>query len=307
MMPTPLDPSRTIESYLNPLTMDLNTLTNSLSNAFDTHLSGIIASLPSLIGGVVVLLLGWLLAKFLRSLTGRLMKRMQVDAMAQRTGLDVVLGKLGGLELSGLIRGLVYAIVLLVFLLAAADVAGIGMITSAIERFFTYLPILLTALAILVMGLWVAEKARNGSAMMMASLGIGGGKVLSRVAFGLIALFAGITALNVAGIDTTLITSNILIILGAVCIAFAFAYGLASRDILTNILSSYYGKDRLQPGMRVRIGEDEGVIERIDAISITLGTRDRAVLLPCSMLVTHRIEVLDDPTNTRSDTTEQAE
>ena len=109
-------------------------------------------------------------------------------------------------------------------------------------------------------------------------------------------LFMSITALNVAGVDTTLITSNILIVFGGVLIAFAIAYGFAARDILTNILSSYYGKDRFQPGMRVRIGNDEGVVEKVDSINITLRTADRLVLIPTRALITERIEVVDDPT-----------
>ena len=82
------------------------------------------------------------------------------------------------------------------------------------------------------------------------------------------------------------------VLLAIPLIAFAIAYGFAARDILTNILSSYYGKDRFKAGMRVRVGQDEGVIERIDSIAITLRTADRLVLLPTRQLITERIEVL---------------
>ncbi|MBK8707179.1 MAG: hypothetical protein IPN30_01600 [Flavobacteriales bacterium] len=48
--------------------------------------------------------------------------------------------------------------------------------------------------------------------------------------------------------------------------------------------------------MRVRIGNDEGVIEKIDSVSIAIRTADRLVLIPTRQLVTERIEVLDDGT-----------
>ena len=108
-------------------------------------------------------------------------------------------------------------------------------------------------------------------------------------------LFMTITALNVAGVDTTLITSNILLVIGGVLLAFAIAYGFAAREILTNILSSYYGKDRFKTGMRIRVGNDEGIIERIDSISITLRVADKLVLLPTKQLVSERIEILEEP------------
>ena len=69
-----------------------------------------------------------------------------------------------------------------------------------------------------------------------------------------------------------------------------------ARDVLTNILGSYYGKDRFKIGMQVRIGADEGVIEKIDSISIALRTQDRLILIPTRQLVTERIEILNDGT-----------
>ncbi|MCB0814885.1 MAG: mechanosensitive ion channel, partial [Flavobacteriales bacterium] len=244
--------------------------------------------------GLLVLLVGWLIARVLRWTTGRLLKRLGLDAAAEKSGLDRQLQRFGGLKLSKLIGLVVYWAVLLVFLLAAADVMGLETVTRGVEGFLAYLPTLLSALAIFVIGLVIAEKVKQGMSTLMSSVGIGGGKVVAQVLFGLVALFMTITALNVAGIDTTLITSNILIVIGGVLIAFGIAYGLAARGILTNILSSYYGRDRIKPGQRIRIGQDEGVVERIDSIAITLDTGDRKVMLPCSVLTTERIEVLGE-------------
>ena len=274
--------------------MDLNHLTDRVIHAFDAHLGVLLDALPGLLSGLLVLLVGWLIARVLRWTTGRLLKRLGLDAAAEKSGLDRQLQRFGGLKLSKLIGLVVYWAVLLVFLLAAADVMGLDTVTRGVEGFLAYLPTLLSALAIFVIGLVIAEKVKQGMSTLMSSVGIGGGKVVAQVLFGLVALFMTITALNVAGIDTTLITSNILIVIGGVLIAFGIAYGLAARGILTNILSSYYGRDRIKPGQRIRIGQDEGVVERIDSIAITLDTGDRKVMLPCSVLTTERIEVLGE-------------
>ena len=274
--------------------MDLTHLTDRVIHAFDAHLGVLLDALPGLLSGLLVLLVGWLIARVLRWTTGRLLKRLGLDAAAEKSGLDRQLQRFGGLKLSKLIGLVVYWAVLLVFLLAAADVMGLETVTRGIEGFLAYLPTLLSALAIFVIGLVIAEKVKQGMSTLMSSVGIGGGKVVAQVLFGLVALFMTITALNVAGIDTTLITSNILIVIGGVLIAFGIAYGLAARGILTNILSSYYGRDRIKPGQRIRIGQDEGVVERIDSIAITLDTGDRKVMLPCSVLTTERIEVLGE-------------
>ena len=276
--------------------MDLSLLQASLMQAFQTYLSGIVASLPAVLSGLIVLLIGWLVAKLLRAIVARVVRTAGVDAMPERAGLNAVLGKLVGLTVSKFICGLVYMLTLFIFIVAAADIMHLSGVTNAFHSFFGYLPTLLTALAIFVGGLWGAEKVKVAVSTMTESVGLGGGKAIAKVLFAVIMLFMSITALNVAGVDTTLITSNILIVFGGVLIAFAIAYGFAARDILTNILSSYYGKDRFQPGMRVRIGNDEGVVEKVDSINITLRTADRLVLIPTRALITERIEVVDDPT-----------
>ena len=273
--------------------MDLDLLKESLAQAFQNYLGGIIDGLPGIISGIIVLLIGWLLAKLLRMIVRRVAEQSGIDAVAERSGFATILGKVGVKKTSGLLGGIINAVVLLMFITAAADVMHMAGVTSAINRLFAYMPTLFTALAIFLAGLWGAEKVKTTVGTMMESVGLSGGKVIARVLFGIIVLFMTITALNVAGVDTSLITSNIILVMGAVLLAFCIAYGFAARDILTNILSSYYGKDRFKPGMHVRIGNDEGVIEKIDSISIAIRTSDRLVLLPTKQLISERIEVLN--------------
>jgi hypothetical protein len=276
--------------------MNIDLLKASLSKAFEQYIVGIINGLPGVISGVIILLLGWLIAKGMRMFIKTALGRSGVDALMEKQGFAKPLGKLGISKLSAFLAGLVYVLILLVFVVAAADAMQLTGVTSAISALFAYLPTLFTALAIFLVGLWGAELVKHAIATMMESVGLSGGKVLGSVAFGLIVLFTSITALNMAGVDTTLITSNIVVVLGGVILAFCIAYGFAARDILTNILSSYYGKDRFKVGMRVRIGTDEGVIEKIDSISISIRTADRLVLLPTRQLITERIEVIGEET-----------
>ena len=271
--------------------MDMEFIQERLGQAFQTYVSGLLDLLPGLIGGGLVILIGWLIAKLLRLVVGRIGSRT-LDPFAERSGLDEVMAKLGGIKLSKLLGGLVYWLTILVFLLAASDVMGVEVVGRAVEELFAYLPTLLTALAIFLFGMWGADKANKAVTQLTNSVGLAGGRIVSKVVAGLIVVFATITALNVAGVDTSLITANIQIMIAGLLLAFAISYGFASRTILTNILSSYYGKERFKPGMRIRIGNDEGVIERIDSISFTLRTADSEVLLPTSHLISERVVVI---------------
>lgn len=273
--------------------MDLIRLKENVLHAFENYLGGIIARLPSIASGLLVLLIGWLIARLLRAIVKNVTRRAGVDKLAERTGLSNVFGKVGVKKLSSLLAAVVYGLSMLIVIVATAEVMHMSGVTKAIDRFFGYLPTLATALAIFVAGLWGADKAKAQLSTLMDSVGLGGARVVASLLSGCIVLFTTITALNVAGVDTTLITSNILVVMAGVLLAFSIAYGYAARDILTNILGSYYGKDRFKPGMRVRVGNDEGVIERIDSLSIAIRTNDRLILLPTKQLVTERIEILD--------------
>lgn len=274
--------------------MELTDLSDHLRNAFAEYLGGILGLLPRLAAGLVVLGLGWLVARAVRWIVRGAAQRA-IDPVMARSGADAVLARFGGLRWSAFLAAAAHAVAWLLFITAAARVMGIGLVDEALRAVLAYLPTAATALAILLFGLWLADKASAGFQRLAEAIGLGGGRLLAKAIAGGIILLMAITALNVAGIDTSLITANVQIVLAGVLLAFGLAYGLAARDVLTNTLGSFYGKDRFKPGMRVRIGQDEGVIERIDAISITLRTADRLVMLPTARLVSERIEVLGEP------------
>ncbi|MBK7946953.1 MAG: mechanosensitive ion channel [Flavobacteriales bacterium] len=273
----------------------LDLILQRIEQAFSSTLAALIDRSPTLLLAGVVVLLGWLVARALRWLVTRLSAVGRLEALAERTGVLKVLKRAGMSSLGALLGAVTYWAVILGTVMLAAEVLGMTPVIEGIERVFAYMPSLLAALGVFLFGYWLADKARFVMGTMGEAMGVGGGKVIGRVLFVIILLFLTITALNVAGVDTTLITSNILIVVGSLFLAFSIAYGFAAKDILTNILSSYYGKDRFKPGMRVRIGADEGVSERIDGISITLRADGKQIIIPTAALIKDRIEVkMDD-------------
>ncbi len=265
--------------------------------AFGNMVATILDRSPSVILAVLVLVIGWAVARLCRWLMGRLSVIGRAEAFSDRIGLAPLLKQMKVGSVGDLIGRLVFWAVILGAVMLAADVLGMTPVINGIERLFSYLPRLLAAVAVFTFGYWLADKIRFVMTAMGEAMGFGGAKAIGRVLFVIILLFMSITALNVAGIDTSLITSNILIIVGSLFISFSIAYGFAARDILANILSGYYNKERLRAGQHVRIGEDEGVIEQITGISVTIRKGDRLIHLPSSRLVSERIEVLDPTTS----------
>ena len=124
------------------------------------------------------------------------------------------------------------------------------------------------------------------------SIGVSGSKAIANIVYYLLFIFIAITALNQAGVDTDIITSNITLILGSILLAFAISYGFASRNLVSNMLSSYYGKGKFTEGQRIRIGDEEGVIVRIDSISVTLQQEKQQLVFPSKRLVEEEVIIL---------------
>lgn len=272
--------------------MDMDFFQQRLPQAFSAYTAGFIDRLPAILTGLAVLVVGFLLARLVKWSVQRIGERT-LDPLSRRSGIDSTIARFGGFTPGRLLASIAWWITALVTVLSAADVMGLDLVSKAVQKAFSFLPTLFTALAIFVLGIWGADKVSRLVSQLSNVVELSAGRIVGRILAGITVIFASITALNVAGVDTSLITTNIQIILAGLLLAFGVAYGFAARDVLSNILGSYYGNERFKPGMRVRVGEDEGVIERIDSVSMTLRKHDRLVMIPSRRLVTERIEVLD--------------
>lgn len=273
--------------------MNMDFFEQRLPKAFNAYAAAFIDRLPAILTGLLVLGVGLLLARAVRWGVRRIGERT-IDPIAHRTGVDKAIARFGGFTPSRLVASITWWLLVLVTILSAADIMGLDLVSRAVQRAFAFLPTLLTAVTIFVLGVWGADKVSRLVSQLSNVVELSAGRIVGRILAVITVGFASITALNVAGVDTSLITTNIQIILGGLLIAFGVAYGFAARDVLSNILGSYYGNERFKPGMTVRIGEDEGVIERIDSVSMTLRMKDRVVMIPSRRLVTERIEVLNE-------------
>ena len=89
-----------------------------------------------------------------------------------------------------------------------------------------------------------------------------------------------------------------MLILGATLLAFSLAYAFAARDILTNILSSFYGKGRFSEGQTIKINGTKGKVIKIDSISITLQLEDKQIVIPAKKMISEEVEVFDNQEET---------
>lgn len=264
---------------------------------FDT-LSNIIkdiaSALPGLFGAFVVLIFGWLFIKITRFILKKVFRLAKFDSLSEKINEAKLFGdsKLR-IDISEILLGFVKWLLWLVFIIVAADVMQLNVISEEIANLLRYLPILLSAMVIFMIGLYAARLIKKALTSVFDSMGVSGSKIISSIVFYIIAIFVTITALNQARIDTSIITNNITMILGAFLLAAALGFGLGSREVIRDVLRTFYTRKNYTVGDTISIGETKGTIESIDNISMTLNTSEGKLVIPIKELVENRVQIHD--------------
>ena len=261
-------------------------------NSLITMGRDIASALPKIIGALIILVIGWLVTKIILFVLGKVLKLAKMDKLSDKINEMDLFGK-GGfkLDIIKIVLGFVKWLLLLVFLIVAADILSWEIISTEIGNLLRYLPRLFSALALMMIGLYVCNFVKNTVKKLFESLEFSGSNVVSNLLFYIIVIFISITALNQAGIDTTIITNNITMILGAFLLAFAIGVGLGSRDIITDLLRSFYTRRTYAVGDKVVIGDLAGSIEAIENNSVTLVTKSGKYVIPIKDVTSTKVEV----------------
>lgn len=264
---------------------------------FDT-LSDIIrdiaAALPGLFGAIVILVFGWIFIRITRSILKRIFKLAKLDSVSEKINEAKLFGESKfRIDIAAILLSFVKWLLWLVFIIVAADIMQLTVISEEIANLLRYLPILLSAMVIFMIGLYAARLIKKALVSVFDSMGVGGSKIISSIVFYIIAIFVTITALNQAQIDTSIITSNITMILGAFLLAAALGFGLGSREVIRDVLRTFYTRKNYAVGDTISIGETKGTIDSIDNISLTLNTEKGKVVIPISEVVENRVKIHD--------------
>jgi small-conductance mechanosensitive channel len=195
------------------------------------------------------------------------------------------------IDIVKIILGFVRWLLILVFLIVAADILNWRIISVEIGNLLRYLPRFFSALMLLMIGFYIGNLVKQTVKRVFDSFEFGGSKIVSGLLFYIIVVFMSITALNQAGVDTTIITNNITLILGAFLLAFSLGVGLGSREVIADILRSFYMRKTYAVGDKIVIGEDEGTIEAIENNSLTLVTKAGKFVIPIKDVVSQKVEI----------------
>lgn len=236
--------------------------------SFGSRIMGVI---PSLMGVVIIFLGGYVVARIVSYLISKFLKVAKFDALAEKIHVSEYLQKANvSMTPSELIGKFAYWILMLLVLITASETLGWDAVSREISKILAYMPRIFMAIVLFVVGTYIAGFVRDVIAGATNSLGISTGKIISSAVFYLIFITVCLTALTQAGVDTTVITSNVLLILGAILLSAAISYGLASREVLSNVLAGFFSKKMYAKGMKIEVDGINGKIVEITTIGVAI-------------------------------------
>ena len=262
-----------------------------LINTFHNLSEQLTGFISNFIPAIIVLIIGVFLAKMIRKVLQRALEKAGVDKLGDKLNDIDLVKNTGGIKLSSVIPTIVYFYILLIFIPLATEKIGMKVLTDMVTSLVNLVPKLIVSAVMLSIGILIADALKNAVINISKSLKIDSGKLLGNIVFFFFLVIALIAALKQAGIETSLLESSFNLIIGGIIIAFAIGYGMASRDVLANILSSFYSKNKFKEGQLIAIDGVKGEILVMDSTSITLLTGDTQTIFPLSVLQTKNVEL----------------
>lgn len=278
-----------------PILLSETSFFATVVKAFEDVIGQVVGFMDNFIGALVIFLIGWLFAKLLSSFIGKILKRVGLDKLAEKLNTTEMFRDAGiRINPIKIIQLFVYWIIMLTVILSATEVLGLGIVSQQISDLVGYLPRLFTAMIILIAGFYLSNGIKNFVDTSCKAYGLPSGKAISLIVFYILFISIAITALNQAEIDTTILSGNILLIMGGIVLAFAIAYGFAARNVLSSLLTSFYSRGNYQLGQEIEIGKYRGEIVEMGSVSFTLDTGDTHIILPLNRLLNEEVVIFQN-------------
>jgi hypothetical protein len=222
---------------------------NELWQRLSLGASQLLSILPSLIAAVAILLAGYFFARLVERWTDALLGRLNFNKMADAGGLSEAVGRTGTrLDPIHAVGKLLFWLIMLVVILLASSALGLESINTMFGTMLSYIPTLVAAIVIVILGMIVGEFVR---ALVLASAGaVEGVPVLAKIAKAAVVIIAVFMAVQQLGIAEEIVTAAFTLILGAIGLATGLAFGLGNRDLAGQITRRWYEEGRAKQERR---------------------------------------------------------
>jgi hypothetical protein len=192
---------------------------------------GVINFLPLIVGALLVLVFGWVIAAVIGGFVEKAMKSLKIDKMADKFGITRKISELGiSSSIASFIGGLVKWFLVLVFLMAATNILRLEQVTAFLNDILLYLPNVLVAVIILASVFLVGNFVYNAVKGSTRAAGVMSATLLATISKWAIIVFGIFAALVQLGVASSLISTIFIGLVAMISLAGGLAFGLGGKE-----------------------------------------------------------------------------
>jgi hypothetical protein len=226
------------------------------------------SAIPKILGFLVIVIVGWLLASLVEKGVAAILRAIRFNELATRSGLADFVSKMGtGTDAAGMIGVVVKWFIRLIALVVAFDALGLPAVSDVLRQLLLWLPNVIVALVVLVIGGLAARAVSNLVRGAAAEGGLGNPEFLAKLASAMIWAFAVVVAVNQIGIATTLVNTLFMAFVGALALGVGLSFGLGGKDTAAEIVRNWYSRAQQKSGQIARAADavDRRIAENTSA------------------------------------------
>jgi len=192
---------------------------------------------------VIILFIGWLISKLIKTVITKGLRAIKVDELSDRIEFDQMLQK-GGISysLSELVGVICYWVAILVTFMVAINAVGLTIAADLLNKVVLYVPNVIAALFILILGMFFATLLRNIVKTAASNAGISHVQLFSKLVEIIVIVFSIVIAMEQLNIAIQITQLTLAIILGSIGLGLALAFGLGCRDIAGRAVNDFIEK-----------------------------------------------------------------
>lgn len=223
----------------------------AIMTSLTAALSLFLAAIPRIVGFVVILIVGWLIAGALAAGVAALLRAIRFNDLAQRSGISGFVQNMGiRKDASGVLADVVKWFVRLIVLVVAFDALGLPAVSAVFQQFLLWIPNLVVAVVVLVIAGLAANALGDLVRGATAQAGFSNPDLLETITRVAVWSFGIVVAVNQIGVAQALVNTLFMGFVGALALAAGLAFGLGGRDTAGQIVDSWYRRGReAQPKM----------------------------------------------------------
>ena len=248
---------------LNPKTWQ-----ESLENSTQVLWEKLMEYIPNIFGTIILLVAGYFISKLLAKISIKILRTVGIDKISEKIGLHKALEKLDiQLKSSDLFGRVFFWLVMLVFIISASETLHLDKITETIDAFVRYLPNIIGAGLIFILGLMAVHFLKNIIEDFSQKAGLGYGKVLANVIHFLATVVVSVLAVEQLQLETELLKDIMEIMLISAGVVLALSLGFGTKDLSKSFVSGMSLKEQIKPGDQLEFENIKGIVKKIGAVN----------------------------------------